>query len=119
VRSFLPHGAILERAACAITHGGMGATQKALARGVPVCAVPFGRDQFEVARRVEAARAGTRLPAKRLSPKRLRAAVTEATRCRQGARRVAESYRKAGAAGAAADALEELIGSSSALPAHS
>jgi MGT family glycosyltransferase len=119
VRSFLPHGAILERAACAITHGGMGATQKALARGVPVCAVPFGRDQFEVARRVEAARAGTRLPAKRLSPKRLRAAVTEATRCRQGARRVAESYRKAGAAGAAADALEELIGSSSALPVHS
>ena len=119
VRSFLPHGAILARAACAITHGGMGATQKALARGVPVCAVPFGRDQFEVARRVEAARAGTRLPAKRLSPKRLRAAVTEATRCRQGARRVAESYRKAGAAGAAADAFEELIGSSSALPAHS
>ena len=29
----------------------MGATQKALAHGVPVCAVPFGRDQFEVARR--------------------------------------------------------------------
>ena len=27
---------ILERAACAITHGGMGATQKALAAGVPV-----------------------------------------------------------------------------------
>jgi UDP:flavonoid glycosyltransferase YjiC (YdhE family) len=32
VRSFRPHGAVLERAACAITHGGMGATQKALAR---------------------------------------------------------------------------------------
>ena len=30
----------------------MGITQKALAAGVPVCAVPFGRDQFEVARRV-------------------------------------------------------------------
>jgi len=24
-----------------------------LSRGIPVCAVPFGRDQFEVARRVE------------------------------------------------------------------
>ena len=62
----------------------MGATQKALARGVPVCAVPFGRDQFEVARRVEVARAGARLPAKRLSPERLLAAVREAMRCRKG-----------------------------------
>ncbi len=28
-----------------IIHSGVGATQKALAHGVPVCAVPFGRDQ--------------------------------------------------------------------------
>ena len=113
VLSFVPHGPILDRAACAITHGGMGATQKALARGVPVCAVPFGRDQFEVARRVEVAGAGTRLPARRLSPKRLRAAVKGAIRCQQGAREIAESYRTAGGAVAAADALEELIGSPS------
>jgi MGT family glycosyltransferase len=110
VLSFVPHGPILDRAACAITHGGMGATQKSLARGVPVCAVPFGRDQFEVARRVELAGAGTRLPAKRLNPKRLRAAVKEAIGCEEGARRIAASYRKAGGAVAAADALEELIG---------
>ncbi|HEU5437679.1 MAG TPA: glycosyltransferase, partial [Ktedonobacterales bacterium] len=70
---FIPHGAVLDRAACSITHGGMGSTQKALARGVPVCVVPFGRDQLEVARRVEVAGAGTRLPASRLSPNRLRA----------------------------------------------
>lgn len=63
LEKFLPHGPLLERAACAITHGGMGATQKTLAHGVPVCAVPFGRDQFEVARRVEVAGAGTFLPA--------------------------------------------------------
>ena len=94
-----PTRPILDRAACAITHGGMGATQKALARGVPVCVVPFGRDQLEVARRVEVAGAGTRLPAKRLSPKRLRAAVREATRRAPGARRIADSYRKAGGAG--------------------
>jgi UDP:flavonoid glycosyltransferase YjiC (YdhE family) len=110
VLSFVPHGPILDRAVCVITHGGMGATQKALARGVPVCAVPFGRDQFEVARRVEVAGAGSRLPAKRLSPKRLRAAVHEAIRCDEGARRIAESYRMAGGASAAADAVEGLIG---------
>ena len=40
---------ILEIAACVVCHGGMGITQKALAAGVPVCAVPFGRDQPEVA----------------------------------------------------------------------
>ena len=65
VVEFVPHGPVLDRAVCAVTHGGMGATQKALARGVPVCVVPFGRDQFEVARRVEVARCGTRLPAKK------------------------------------------------------
>jgi MGT family glycosyltransferase len=116
VLRFVAHGPILDRAACAITHGGMGATQKALARGVPVCAVPFGRDQFEVARRVEVAGAGARLPARRLSPKRLRAAVKEAIRCRTGARRIADSYRKAGGPAAAADALEQLIRSRATAP---
>jgi MGT family glycosyltransferase len=105
VVDFAPHGHILDRAAAAITHGGMGATQKALARGVPVCAVPFGRDQFEVARRVEHAGAGTRLPAKRLSRERLREAVTRAMRCRDGAQRIAAAYRAAGGAARAADEL--------------
>jgi hypothetical protein len=31
----------------------MGAIQKALARGVPVCVVPHGHDHLEVVRRVE------------------------------------------------------------------
>jgi MGT family glycosyltransferase len=105
VVDFVPHGPILDRAAVAITHGGMGVTQKALARGVPVCAVPFGRDQFEVARRVEHAGAGTRLPAKRLNPERLRAAVTSAMRRHDGARRIADAYRAAGGPARGADEL--------------
>ena len=55
--------AVLDRAVCVVCHAGMGITQKALAHGVPVVAVPFGRDQPEVARRVEVAGAGVRLPA--------------------------------------------------------
>jgi MGT family glycosyltransferase len=106
VDRFIPHGVVLERAVCAITHGGMGATQKALARGVPVCAVPFGRDQFEVARRVEVADAGTRLPASRLRPDRLRAKVREAMTKTQGAKRVAAAFSAAGGPIAAADAIE-------------
>jgi MGT family glycosyltransferase len=106
VATFLAHSQVLPGAACAITHGGMGATQKALAHGVPVCAVPFGRDQMEVARRVEVAGAGTRLPARRLRPDRLRAAVLEASQRRDGAARVAAGFAAAGGAHAAADALE-------------
>jgi MGT family glycosyltransferase len=110
VLPFVPHAPLLERAACAVTHGGMGATQKALARGVPVCAVPFGRDQREVARRVEVCGAGTRLPAGRLRPDRLRAKVLEAITCRPGAERIAAAFACAGGPVAAADALEELLG---------
>jgi MGT family glycosyltransferase len=107
VERFVPHGPLLERAAVAVTHGGMGGTQKALSHGVPVCAVPFGRDQLEVARRVEVSGSGTRLPAKKLSPERLRAAVREAMECADGARRVSEGYRATGGVTAAADAIEQ------------
>ena len=111
VERFLPHGPILDRAACAVTHGGAGATQKALARGVPVCAVPFGRDQHEVARRVEVAQAGTRLPARRLRPDRLLDAVRDAMGCRAGAARLAAAFADAGGAPAAADTFEhQLLG---------
>jgi MGT family glycosyltransferase len=106
VERFIPHGIVLERAACAVTHGGMGSTQKALAHGVPVCAVPFGRDQLEVARRVEVAHAGTRLPASRLRPARLRAKIREAMTCTEGAARIAAAYAATGGPGAAATAVE-------------
>lgn len=106
---FLPHTPILERAAVAITHGGMGITQKALAAGVPVVAVPFGRDQPEVARRVEVARAGVRVPRNRLRPDTLRDAVSVAMGLRAGAASVAAGYRAAGGPTAAGSAVEELL----------
>ena len=109
VLRFAPHGQILDRAVCAVSHGGMGATQKALARGVPVCAVPFGRDQLEVARRVEVAGAGSRLAARRLRPDRLQRKVREAIGRREGARRVAEAFRAAGGAPAAAETFEQRL----------
>jgi MGT family glycosyltransferase len=116
VLPFVPHAALLDRAACAVTHGGMGATQKALARGVPVCAVPFGRDQLEVARRVQVSGAGTRLPARRLSAPRLRKQVREALRRRDGAQRIAAAFERAGGPAAAADAFEQRLLSPAASP---
>lgn len=109
VERFVPHGPLVERAACVVCHGGMGITQKALAAGVPVCVVPFGRDQLEVARRVDLARAGTRLPASRLSPTRLCEAVREAIARREGAERLAAAFARAGGSAAAADALERQL----------
>jgi MGT family glycosyltransferase len=106
VERFIPHGVLLEHAACAVTHGGMGSTQKALAHGVPVCAVPFGRDQLEVARRVEVSGAGTRLPASRLRPDRLRVKIKEAMARTEGAKRIAAAYAATGGPSAAADAVE-------------
>jgi MGT family glycosyltransferase len=109
VLPFVPHGALLARAACAVTHGGMGATQKALANGVPVCAVPFGRDQLEVARRVEVCGAGTRLPASRLTPERLRSKVRAALECGAGAERIAAAFAAAGGPVRAAAVVEEIL----------
>lgn len=108
VERFVPHGPVLDRAACVVCHAGMGTTQKALAHGVPVVAVPFGRDQPEVARRVEVAGAGVRVPAGRLTPQHLRASVKRAMRMTAGAERIAAAFAAAGGAPAAADALEGL-----------
>jgi MGT family glycosyltransferase len=105
----VPHGLVLDRAICAVTHGGMGVTQKALARAVPVCVVPFGRDQFEVARRVEVARCGTRLPARKLTPARLRSKVVEAMSMVAGAQRVADGFANSGGVERGADLLERRL----------
>jgi UDP:flavonoid glycosyltransferase YjiC (YdhE family) len=87
----------------------MGATQKALNLGVPVCVVPYGRDQFEVARRVEVARCGTRLPAKKLTVSRLQAKVREAMTMTDGARRVAEGFAATGGSVRGADLFEQRV----------
>jgi len=109
VERFVPHRPVLERAACVVCHGGMGITQKALAAGVPVCVVPFGRDQLDVARHVQVAGAGTRLPASRLRPDRLRSAVREAMGKKASAERIASAFASAGGSRAATEALEKML----------
>jgi UDP:flavonoid glycosyltransferase YjiC (YdhE family) len=110
----LPHTQILPHAACVICHGGPGVTQKALAFGVPVVAVPLAYDRFEVARRVEVAGAGAMLPASRLTPRRLRRAVRRAIRSKAGAERIANAFREAGGAVIGATAIELLLSGSGA-----
>jgi MGT family glycosyltransferase len=109
VDQFLPHRPILERATCVVSHGGQGITQKALAAGVPTCVVPFSRDQFDVARRVEINHAGVRLHHRRLNRERLRAAVHKTITRRPGAERIARAFQEAGGPDGAASAVEELL----------
>jgi MGT family glycosyltransferase len=109
VRRFVPHESVLPQACVVVCHGGMGITQRALAMGVPVCAVPWGRDQNEVGRRVEVSGAGTMLSRGRLTPARLRAAVEEARRSVAGAERVRAAFAAAGGGERCADLLEGLL----------
>lgn len=106
---FAPHGPLLRRAVAVVCHGGMGITQKALAAGVPVCVVPWGRDQNDVGRHVEVARAGCMVPKSKLTVERLRAAIRETRTRRDGARRIASAFAATGGARAAADVIEELV----------
>lgn len=63
VARFVPHRELLSHTALVITHAGLGTVMTALAHGVPILSVPFGRDQFFNASRVEAIGAGRTLPA--------------------------------------------------------
>jgi MGT family glycosyltransferase len=112
---FVPHLLLLPKAVVAVTHGGFGGTQKALAAGVPVVVVPFGRDQAEVARRAEASGAGVMLSPKRLSPDRLRAAARQAITLKPAAVALAAKMAAEGGAPLAADRLEALHSRSTAV----
>ncbi|HMC50252.1 MAG TPA: nucleotide disphospho-sugar-binding domain-containing protein [Solirubrobacterales bacterium] len=109
VERFLPHRPLLERASVVVCHGGMGITQKALSYGVPVCVVPWARDQLDVAAHVLEAGAGTKLSRGKLSPERLAAAVAAARECSPGAARVKAGYEETGMAKTAATAIERLL----------
>jgi UDP:flavonoid glycosyltransferase YjiC (YdhE family) len=107
---FVAHAPVLERAAAVVCHGGMGIVQKAVGAGVPVVAVPFGRDQPEVARRLTESGAGVTVRLRDLEAGRLRAAVRETIALRPAAEAAARRQRDAGGAGRFADAVEELSG---------
>ncbi|MFZ5892041.1 MAG: glycosyltransferase [Myxococcota bacterium] len=106
---FASHATLLPRAQAVICHGGMGITQRALSHGVPVCVVPAGRDQFEVARRVERAQAGVFLHPRRLSAGNLRRAFVRTVAARSGAQKLAPTLCPRQGAERAANELISLI----------
>ena len=69
-----PHSAVLEHARAVITHAGHGTVVRALAAGVPIVALPHGRDQADNAVRVSARGAGITL-SRKASPHKIAAAT--------------------------------------------
>jgi MGT family glycosyltransferase len=57
-----PHDAVMKEASLVVSHGGHGTTSRALAHGLPLLVMPFGRDQGDIAARVEARGVGLVLP---------------------------------------------------------
>jgi len=117
-----PHTEVMRHAAAVITHAGHGTAIKALGAGVPVLALPLGRDQPDVAARVVAAGAGLRLPA-RSSARRIANAVSRLLAepaYREGAGRLARAIAAERATDVAVDELEALAASRSsrALAVH-
>jgi UDP:flavonoid glycosyltransferase YjiC (YdhE family) len=86
----------------------MGITQKSLAHGVPVVAVPFGRDQPEVARESRSPGPASGSPHANSIPPGSAPPCTALSACAQAPQRIAAAFAAAGGPTAAADVLEQL-----------
>jgi MGT family glycosyltransferase len=58
-----PHDAVMKQVSLVVTHGGHGTVSRALWHGLPLLVMPMGRDQNDIALRVETQGAGLVLPA--------------------------------------------------------
>jgi len=91
-----PHAVVLPRASAIVCHGGHGTVMKALALGLPVVVMPFGRDQKDNGARIEVAGAGLSVSAS-ASARRIAAAirrVLDEPGFRQGAQRIASAIAR-------------------------
>ncbi len=111
VEQFVPHARILPRAAAVIHHGGQGIAQDTIRHGLPSVVVPVTQDLYETASRCVAAGVSVRVPYRRLTADRLRAALTTALTDRtilENAQRLQAVYRNTDAGSAGATLLETL-----------
>jgi MGT family glycosyltransferase len=111
VRQSVPQLAALRRARLFITHGGMNSTSEGLALGVPLLVYPQSVEEAIIARRVQELGAGRKIGDREATPERIHAAARAVLvgRYCDAAWSIARSFKQAGGAAAAADAVEELI----------
>ncbi|HEY0805830.1 MAG TPA: nucleotide disphospho-sugar-binding domain-containing protein [Pseudonocardiaceae bacterium] len=102
---------LMPRLDVVVGHGGINTVAEALSNGVPMVIAPIRHDQPIVAAQVAAAGAGLRVKFRRVRPTELATAVTTVLAdpsYRDGATRIAESFRAAGGSAAAVRLLERL-----------
>ncbi|WP_394828398.1 glycosyltransferase [Pendulispora albinea] len=112
VRERVPQLLLLPKMSAVVCHAGHNTVCESLAHGLPLVVAPIRDDQPVVAHQVVQAGAGVRVRYGRMSPKSLRDAVLTVlhdSTYRRAAERVRDSFRAAGGAVAAADALEGLV----------
>ena len=108
VQPHVPQLEILQRAAAFVTHGGMNSVSESLFHGVPVVVVPQMSEQEIVGRRAEELGAAVCLASGAVTAERLRTSVDRLLtdgRFAAGARAIGETFRAAGGATGAADAV--------------
>jgi zeaxanthin glucosyltransferase len=109
---FAPQLELIRRAKLVITHAGMNTTAEAIAQGVPMVAIPITNDQPSVAARIAWSGCGRVIPLRKVTVKRLAAAVREvlgADRYTLRAHDLAEANRQAGGVPRAADIIERAV----------
>lgn len=108
VRAHVPQLDVLQRTAAFVTHGGMNSVSEGLYYGVPLVVIPQMSEQWIVGRRVEELGAGAFLAKGDVTPQSLRSSVELVLgdgRFRSQARALGESFKAAGGAVRAADAV--------------
>jgi len=110
LRRYMPHSAVLPRAALVVTHAGTGTLMAAAAHGVPTVCIPLGRDQPANAARAAQLGIAVALPAD-ADPEHIAATVRDAL-ASNALRAAAEDFQTVvaayGAGAVPADTLEQL-----------
>lgn len=112
VVSYAPQLDLIKRSAIVVTHAGINTALESLAEGVPLVCTPIGNDQPGVAARVAARGAGLVVPMRKLSTKRLHAAVRtvfENDSYRRAARQLQAAIQQIDGLGLAADIIERAL----------
>lgn len=110
---YIPFGNILPHIDLMISNGGLGATQNALAHGIPLVIAGATEDKMEVAARVENSGAGINLRTQTPLPSDIKNAVNsllENPAFKQKARGLQADYANYDAVKLAVESIEELIG---------
>lgn len=109
VTRFAAHIPILQKAACLVCPGNLGAVQKALVNGVPVLAIPQYRDQVEIGQRIKGNKAGLSIPLAQLKSNAVAKAVQDTIDCRPGATKLQEQFAQCDSLTAATEIIEKAI----------